>query len=179
MQNPESKSWIRENSLPFTNVPEEELCCVENCKSKKSIRNFSSLLGDWKVKGNCKHLKVCVHHYNHDLKFNPRNHVKKRKRKIPIKVLKFERRPKRRKLKIEINTEPEVDLCCIFECKRDASVRNFSSLKGKWSLKNGYQKKIKKKICNWHYIEDRKTFIEKKCPEPNKLSLLLWASLVV
>jgi len=193
MEDPESRTWVRENTLPFINMYEEDRCCVENCKSKKSIRNFTSLKGVWKVKNNCKHRKICFHHYNHDLKLNPRRSSRKRKRVLPpkpVKVIEFEPpvKKRKRKLNIEVDTtyfpDPDffakTDLCCIIGCQRDVSVRKFSSLRGKWVLKDGCENKRKNKICHWHYMEDRRAReIKNRLSETNGLTLLLCASLFV
>jgi len=171
MEDPESLTWIRENTFPFIDVPEEERCCVEGCRSRKTIRNFTCLEGVWKVKNNCKHRKVCIYHYNHDLKLNPRKPSKKRKR---VKTRMFERKTKRRKRKSKIY------ICCIFGCQKEASVRKFSCLKGKWVLKEGRQNKRENKICNWHYMIDRTSRdIENRRSETDGLTLLLCASLFV
>ena len=76
---PQSTTWKRENSLSYSLYQKNEQCCIKNCKSKKSIRNFSCLKGKWQVKTYCNHKKICVFHYNLDLKENPRRRSKRHK----------------------------------------------------------------------------------------------------
>lgn len=53
------------------------ICCIKGCRSEKSCRNFSSLRGNWEIKKNFPHLKICSHHYNHDFKLFSRGVTKK------------------------------------------------------------------------------------------------------
>lgn len=79
----------------------QRTCCIKNCNKKVSIRNFSSLLGSkngyWEIKDEYKNLqtedathkmKICVDHYNKDLKLFPRNPLKHLKKNVKGKQLK-------------------------------------------------------------------------------------------
>jgi len=81
LTNPESRKWIKENNKDINKgklILNKDTCCI--CFSKKSIRNFSSLKGEWKRRHYI-HKKICNYHYNHDLSLFPRKRIRKRKRK--------------------------------------------------------------------------------------------------
>ena len=97
-----------------TNVDKLEKCCISGCENKSTIRNFRSLnaqVGHWKIKNELQSiydedaenslLKICVEHYNADLKQFPRAKRKKKykRKKVESKMQQNEVEKKPLKLK--------------------------------------------------------------------------------
>lgn len=170
MSSPQSKRWKEENlKYAIAKYEKEETCCILGCKSEKSIRNFKSLKGVWKVKENT-HRKICVFHYNHDLKIHPR---RKRKRITETQKPTMVTRKRRKLSNTDVFLSLENEKCCIERCSEFASVRNYSSLRGTWELKRTAKNRDTKKICNNHYLKDLKMFPRKGKTAPRKGKMVL------
>jgi hypothetical protein len=96
-----------------------ELCCIIHCSNQMTIRNFRSLnapAGFWKLKNESiphfehdpenTHLKICVEHYNEDLKLFPRS---KRKRKYKTKKT-MEKQNEKKPIKKQKKTQNQMKL---------------------------------------------------------------------
>jgi hypothetical protein len=106
--------------LNKNNAPGLDLCCITHCSNPMTIRNFRSLnapQGFWKLKTESiphheldpenTYLKICVEHYNEDLKLFPRS---KRKRKYKTKKTIEKQNEKKTPIKKQKKTQPQVKL---------------------------------------------------------------------
>lgn len=145
--NPRARKWIRIHmEEEGIQLPIFQMCCVYGCKCKKTIRNGSCLQGNWMFKPNHPHGKICIYHYNSDLRQYPRNIFPSKGRRR-FKVIR------------DPNYQPTAPIstfdtsCIIMNCTRPSSKFNVASLKNKWEYKKTHPHRF---ICNNHYIIDKR-----------------------
>jgi len=149
---PDSLSWRNLNLLPQSPYVKEDQCCVFGCKAEKTIRNFKSLWGKWKIKEDVKHRKVCSYHYNHDLKLFPREHSILTNPIIPNIYPLKEQSQVDKQLKIPVSERLSL------KRKRKKYDREFGSLRKKPKRNNGFPPK-----CPNIYLGPKKNYNERCC----------------